>query len=74
MRDTSTEFPQKLYVGVNDSRVGVFDTLSDSIQYLNFAKKMIHSIFDSILLYPRFSSTFIIQFKEKSAGSIQKII
>ena len=38
--------------------LGVFDTLSDSIQCLNFAKKMIHSIFDSISLYPRFNSKY----------------
>ena len=46
--------------------IGVLDTLSDSIQCLNFAKKIIHSIFDSILLYPRF--------KINSGNSIQKII
>ena len=40
------------------SGLGVFNTLSDSIQYLNFAKKMINLIFDSILLYPRFNSKY----------------
>ena len=38
--------------------VGVFDTLSDSIQYLNFAQKMINSIFNLILLYSRFNSKY----------------
>ena len=38
--------------------VVVADTQSDSIQCLNFAKKMIHSIFDSILFYPRFNSKY----------------
>ena len=33
--------------------LGVSDTLSDSIQCLNFFQKMIHSIFNSISLYPR---------------------
>ena len=32
--------------------------VEDSIQYLNFAKKMIHPIFDSILLYPIFNSKY----------------
>ena len=41
-----------------DLRVVVGDTQSDSIQRLNFAKKTIHSIFDSILLYPRFNSKY----------------
>ena len=38
--------------------VVVGDTQSDSIQCLNFAKTLIHSIFDSILLYPRFNSKY----------------
>ena len=38
--------------------IGVFDTLSDSIQCLDFAKKIIHSIFDSILLCPRLNSKY----------------
>ena len=38
--------------------VGVFDTLSDSIQHLNFAQKMINSIFNLILLYSRFNSKY----------------
>ena len=53
--------------------VRLFDTLFDSIQCLNFAKKMIHSIFDSILLYPRFNSKCY-SIKKKFADSIQKII
>ena len=70
VRYTSTEFPQKLYVGVNDSRVGVFDTLSDSIQYLNFAKKWfiqfsIQYCFtqDSIQNIIQFKKNLLIQFK-----------
>ena len=44
-----------------------------------FCQKMIHSIFDSILLFPRFNSKYyliqnIIQLKKNSADSIQKII
>ena len=35
---------------------------------------MINSIFDSISLYPRFNSKYIIQLKKNSADSIQKII
>ena len=53
--------------------LGVFDTLPDSIQCLNFAKKIIHSIFDSILLYPRFNSKYY-SIQKNSADSIQKII
>ena len=38
-----------------------------------FCQKMIHSIFDSILLYPRFNSKYY-SIQKKSADSIQKII
>ena len=38
--------------------LGVFDTLSDSIQFFNFAKKRIHSIFYSILPYSTFNSKY----------------
>ena len=38
-----------------------------------FCQKMIHSIFDSILLYPTFSSKYV-SFQKKSADSIEKII
>ena len=53
--------------------VGVFDTLSDSIQCLNFAKKWFiqHSI---QYFFTQDSIQNIIQFKKKSADSIQKII
>ena len=53
--------------------LGVFDTLSDSIQSLNFAKKNIHSMFESILLYPRLNSKYY-SIRKNSADSIQKII
>ena len=59
--------------GSNKLELVVADTQSDSIQCLNFAKKNIHSIFDSILLYPRFNSKYY-SIKKKSADSIQKII
>ena len=53
--------------------IGVFDTLSDSIQCLNFAKKLF--IQYSIRYYfNQDSIQNIIQFKKKSADSIQKII
>ena len=70
-----------------DDGVGVGDTLSDSIQCLNFAEKRFNSIFDSILLTqnsipPLFHEINLrklktetdIQFKIISGGSIQKII
>ena len=38
-----------------------------------FCQKMIHSIFDSILLYQRFNSKYY-SIKKNSADSIQKII
>ena len=38
-----------------------------------FCQKMIHSIFDSILLYPRFNSKYY-SIPKKSADSIQKMI
>ena len=38
-----------------------------------FCQKIIHSIFDSILLYPRFNSKYY-SIQKKSADSIQKII
>ena len=38
-----------------------------------FCQKMIHSIFDSILLCPRFNSKYY-SIKKKSADSIQKMI
>ena len=38
-----------------------------------FCQKMIHSIFDSISLYPRFNSKYY-SIQKKSADSIQKII
>ena len=53
--------------------VGVFDTLSDSIQCLNFAKVW----FIQYSIQYRFTQDSIqniIQFKENSADSIQKII
>ena len=53
--------------------IGVFDTLSDSIQCLNFAKKL----FIQYSIQYRFTQDSIqniIQFKKKSADSIQKII
>ena len=53
--------------------VGVGDTLSDSIQCLNFAEKWFNSIYDSILLTQNSIQT-IIQFKITSGDSIQKII
>ena len=53
--------------------VGVGDTLSDSIQCLNFAEKWFNSIYDSILLTQNSIQT-IIQFKINSGDSIQKII
>ena len=49
------------------------DTLSDSIQCLNFAEKWFNSIFDSILLTQNSIQT-IIQFKINSADSIRKIV
>ena len=55
------------------TKLVVFDTQSDSIQCLNFAKKTIHSIFGLILLYPRFNSKYY-SIQKKSADSIQKII
>ena len=53
--------------------IGVFDTLSDSIQCLNFAKKW----FIQYSIQYRFTQDSIqniIQFKKNSADSIQKII
>ena len=53
--------------------VGVFDTLSDLIQYLNFTKKL----FIQYLIqycFTQDSIQNIIQFKKDSADSIQKII
>ena len=38
-----------------------------------FCQKMIHSIFDSILLYPRFNSKHY-SIQKNSADSIQKIV
>ena len=54
-------------------RLVVNDTQSDSIQYLNFAKKW----FIQFLIqycFTQDSIQNIIQFKKKSADSIQKII
>ena len=53
--------------------LGVGDTLSDSIQCLNFAEKWFNSIFDSILLTEN-SILKIIHFKIISGDSIKKII
>jgi len=39
-----------------------------------FCQEMIHSIFDPILHYPPIFNSNIIQFKQNSADSIQKII
>ena len=47
--------------------IGVFDKLSDSIQYLNFAKNDSFNI-QLDIAFPK------IQFKENSADSIQKVI
>ena len=53
------------------ANVGMFDTLSDSIRLLNFAKKMTHSIFDSISFFQD-SIKNIIQFKDNSTDSKEK--
>ena len=45
----------------NDFKVGVFDTLSDLIQCLNFAEKRYYSIFDSIILLDQNSKEDLIQ-------------
>ena len=51
----------------------VNDTQSDSIQYLNFAKKWFIQ-FSILYCFTQDSIQNIIQFKKKSADSIQKII
>ena len=51
----------------------VNDTQSDSIQYLNFAKKWFIQ-FSIQYCFTQDSIQNIIQFKKKSADSIQKII
>ena len=48
--------------------IGVFDTLSDSIQYLNFAKKSFIQ-YSIQYCFTQDSIQNIIQFKENSAGS-----
>ena len=53
--------------------IGVFDTLSDSIQCLNFAKKQLIQ-YSTQYHFTQDSIQNIIQFKKKSADSIQKII
>ena len=56
-----------------DLRVGVFDTLSDSIQCLKFAKKWLIQ-YSIQYRFTQDSIQNIIQFKKNSADSIQKII
>ena len=53
--------------------IALGDTLFDSIQCLNFAKKWFNSIFDSILIAKNSIQT-VIQFKIRSDDSIQKTI
>ena len=53
--------------------IGVFDTLSDSIEYLNFAKKWLLQ-YSIQYCCAQESIQNIIIFKEYSADSIQKII
>ena len=53
--------------------IGVFDTLSDSIQCLNFAKKWFIQ-YSIQYCFTQDSIQNIIQFKKNSADSIQKII
>ena len=53
-----------------DDDLALIDTLSDSIQCLNFAKNWFNSIFDSILVSQNSIQT-IIQFKIICGDSIQ---
>ena len=53
--------------------IGVFDTLSDSIEYLNFAKKWLLQ-YSIKYCFTKDSIQNIIQFKKNYADSIQKII
>ena len=53
--------------------VGVFNTLSDSIQYLNFAKKGFIQ-YSIQYCFAQDSIQNIFQFKKNSTDSIQKII
>ena len=54
-------------------RLGVSDTQTDSIQYLNFANKLFNSIFNSIVFHEN-SIQKIIQFNIFHKNSIKKII
>ena len=56
-----------------ESEVGVGDTLSDSIQCLNFAEKWFNSIVNSRLPTQNSIQT-IIKFKINSGDLVQKII
>ena len=59
--------------GFSDMVLGVSDTQIDSIQYLNFAKKLFIQ-YSIQYCFTRHSIQNIIQFKINSADSIQKII
>ena len=61
------------HVSALDWDLGVSDTQIDSIQYLNFAKKLFNSIFNSIVFHEN-SIQKIIQFNIFHKNSIQKII